>query len=74
MALPQPLDMIARLLAMPSGWMIYNTHGLDEEGWGPIGSVYLDRLLDRLLAIRTVRILPAGQALISNDSAVNDSV
>jgi len=60
----QHLDaMLARLLALPSGWLIYNTHGLDEEGWGPIGSDYLDRLLDRLIAIPTVRILPAGQAL-----------
>ena len=52
------------LLSRPSGWLIYNTHGLDEEGWGPIGSVYLERLLERLVEINTVRIVPAGKALI----------
>jgi peptidoglycan/xylan/chitin deacetylase (PgdA/CDA1 family) len=54
---------IGKLLSLPSGWLIYNTHGLDEEGWGPIGSDYLGRLLDRLCAIGTVRVLPAGKAL-----------
>ncbi|NQU12298.1 polysaccharide deacetylase family protein [bacterium] len=54
---------IEKLLSGPSGWLIYNTHGLDDEGWGPIGADYLDRLLDRLLSISTVRILPTGQAL-----------
>jgi peptidoglycan/xylan/chitin deacetylase (PgdA/CDA1 family) len=54
---------IDALLAQPSGWLCYNTHGLDDEGWGPIGADYLDRLLDRLVAIDTVRILPAGPAL-----------
>ncbi len=36
------------LLARSEGWLIYNTHGLDGEGWGPVGSDYLDRLLKRL--------------------------
>ena len=40
-----------------------NTHGLDDEGWGPIRSSYLQRLLERLLALETVEILPAGRAL-----------
>lgn len=31
-----------------SGWLIYNAHGLDDEGWGPMSSVFLDELLDRL--------------------------
>ncbi len=55
--------MIAELLSRPSGWLIYNTHGLDDEGWGPIGADYLDRLLDRLAAVPTVRLIPAGKAL-----------
>jgi len=60
----QHLDnQLARLLAQPSGWLIYNTHGLDDEGWGPIGSDYLEALLTRLSAIPTVRLLPAGRAL-----------
>ncbi|MCJ8331902.1 MAG: polysaccharide deacetylase family protein [Lentisphaeria bacterium] len=54
---------IEQLLSAPSGWLIYNTHGLDNEGWGPIGTSYLDELLYRLTAIETVSILPAGKAL-----------
>ena len=54
---------IERLLAKDSGWLIFNTHGLDEEGWGPIRATYLERLLERLLTIETVEVLPAGRAL-----------
>ena len=54
---------IADLLARESGWLIFNTHGLDEEGWGPIRATYLEGLLERLLALDTVDILPAGRAL-----------
>jgi hypothetical protein len=54
---------IERLLALESGWMIFNTHGLDGEGWGPIRATYLDRLLERLAGIESVDILPAGMAL-----------
>jgi peptidoglycan/xylan/chitin deacetylase (PgdA/CDA1 family) len=56
-------DEIEKLLARPSGWLIYNTHGLDDEGWGPIRSSYLERLLDRLLRVNSLAILPVGQAL-----------
>lgn len=54
---------IEKLLAKESGWMIFNTHGLDDEGWGPIRADYLERLLERLVAIESVDILPAGKAL-----------
>lgn len=54
---------IKKLLELPEGWLIYNVHGLDGEGWGPMRSEYLDRLLDRLVAIDSVRVLPAGVAL-----------
>lgn len=54
---------IEQLLAKESGWLIFNTHGLDNEGWGPIRADYLERLLERLLAIESVEILPAGKAL-----------
>ena len=54
---------VERLLAKDSGWLIFNTHGLDDEGWGPIRAVYLERLLERLLIIESVEILPAGMAL-----------
>jgi hypothetical protein len=51
------------LLARESGWLIFNTHGLDEEGWGPIRASYLEGLLERLLAVNSVEILPVGRAL-----------
>ena len=53
---------IEKLLAQKSGWLIFNTHGLDDEGWGPIRADYLDRLLDRLAGIESVDVLPAGVA------------
>ncbi|MSO23301.1 MAG: hypothetical protein EXQ58_08630, partial [Acidobacteria bacterium] len=37
-------ETIEKLLAQPEGWMVYNLHGLDEEGWGPIRPAYLERL------------------------------
>ena len=55
--------LVARLLDRPEGWLVYNLHGLDDEGWGPIGSAWLERLLDRLLDVESVRILPARAAL-----------
>ena len=54
---------LERLLDRPSGWLIYNTHGVDDEGWGPIRLEYLKRLLGRLQQVSTVRILPTGKAL-----------
>jgi peptidoglycan/xylan/chitin deacetylase (PgdA/CDA1 family) len=54
---------IDRLFARESGWLIFNTHGLDDEGWGPIRAEYLEHLLQRLAAIESVEILPAGKAL-----------
>ena len=63
---------IEKLLARKSGWFIFNTHGLDNEGWGPIRATYLDRLLDKLLAIDSVDILPAGRALEKYVSAGRD--
>jgi hypothetical protein len=53
---------IESFLAGPPGWLCYNLHGLDDEGWGPIGSGTLTRLLDRL-ATRDVRVLPITAAL-----------
>ncbi len=54
---------IKALLELPSGWFIYNTHGLNGEGWGPMSSDYLDRLLNRLVAIDSVAVLPTGKVL-----------
>lgn len=55
---------IEKLLSQDCGWLIYNTHGLDDEGWGPIRSCYLEKLLERLLAMGSVAIMPAGKALL----------
>ncbi|UCC22726.1 MAG: polysaccharide deacetylase family protein [Planctomycetota bacterium] len=54
---------IEKLLALDSGWLVYNLHGLDDEGWGPVRSYYLEKLLERLSAIDSVVIIPAGKAL-----------
>lgn len=51
------------LLKRPTGWLVYNLHGLEGEGWGPIREKYLQRLLDRLLTIPTVRVIPTARAL-----------
>ncbi len=56
-------DQIEMLLSQPEGWLVYNTHGLDEEGWGPIRSSYLEDLLERLVAAEGVEVLPARAAL-----------
>ncbi|OPZ28868.1 MAG: Polysaccharide deacetylase [Lentisphaerae bacterium ADurb.BinA184] len=54
---------IAELLSRPSGWLLFCLHGLDEEGWGPIRATYLERLLARLAATPSVRVIPAARAL-----------
>ena len=56
---------IKMLLDLPAGWLIYNLHGLDGEGYGPVRADYLDRLLARLIAIDSVSVLPAGKALMA---------
>jgi peptidoglycan/xylan/chitin deacetylase (PgdA/CDA1 family) len=53
---------IESFLAGGPGWLCYNLHGLDDEGWGPLGSDMLDRLLEGLVA-REVRVLPITAAL-----------
>jgi len=54
---------LEEFLAGSGGWFVYNLHGLDGEGWGPVGSDYLRRLLTRLLERDGVEILPAAAAL-----------
>jgi peptidoglycan/xylan/chitin deacetylase (PgdA/CDA1 family) len=53
---------IESFLAGGPGWLCYNLHGLDDEGWGPVGSDTLDRLLEHLVA-HDVRVLPITAAL-----------
>ena len=56
------------LFGRPTGWLVYNLHGLDEEGWGPIRQSYLERLLARLVEIESVRIVPTARAMIQGRS------
>jgi peptidoglycan/xylan/chitin deacetylase (PgdA/CDA1 family) len=59
------VETIDTFLAGPSGWLVYNTHGLDDEGWGPLSSGLLDELLDRLTGMEHVEVLPVIPALDS---------
>ncbi len=54
------------LMSLPEGWLIYGAHGLDDEGWGPIRSSYLERLLEQLVS-SGVEVLPAGAVLARAD-------
>ncbi|HUU26669.1 MAG TPA: hypothetical protein VM123_02565 [archaeon] len=56
-------ETIEDLLSHPSGWLVYNLHGLDDEGWGPIRAEYLERLLARLTKIESVTVVPTARAL-----------
>ena len=52
---------INTFLAGEGGWLILNLHGLDEEGWGPISTNYLDNLLRRLTKIDVLTVQPTGE-------------
>jgi peptidoglycan/xylan/chitin deacetylase (PgdA/CDA1 family) len=54
---------INEFLNSQGGWLVLNLHGLDDEGWGPVTSVFLDNLLKRLVEINKLSILPAGVVL-----------
>jgi hypothetical protein len=54
---------INKFLEGQGGWLILNLHGLDEEGWGPVSTKYLDGLLDRLTKIEHLSVMPAGEVL-----------
>lgn len=60
---------IEELLRREEGWLVYCAHGLDGEGWGPLRSEYLERLLDRLMQVDNLDILPARDALGQAGSA-----
>jgi peptidoglycan/xylan/chitin deacetylase (PgdA/CDA1 family) len=65
---PDPCDehlqsIVEELLARPCGWLCYNAHGLDDEGWGPMSAATLERLLKRLVEREDTRVLPPGAAL-----------
>ncbi len=50
-------------LASDGGWLILNAHGLDEEGWGPISTTYLDTLLKQLVKVKYVSVRPPSEVL-----------
>lgn len=52
---------VNKFLSTEGGWLILNLHGLDNEGWGPISSKYLDSLLRRLIKIDFLKISPTGK-------------
>ena len=54
---------IAELLSIEDGWLVYNTHGLDGEGWESVSSKYLSRTLESLLQHTDVRVLPMSVVL-----------
>jgi peptidoglycan/xylan/chitin deacetylase (PgdA/CDA1 family) len=54
---------LADFLDGPGGWFVWNTHGLDDEGWGPIRASYLEHLLREINALRFVTVIPAGELL-----------
>jgi peptidoglycan/xylan/chitin deacetylase (PgdA/CDA1 family) len=56
------VERIDSFLAGPPGWLCYNLHGLDDEGWGPVGSDTLETLLGQLVA-RGVHVLPITAGL-----------
>jgi hypothetical protein len=58
-------DTIDRFLEGPPAWLVYNTHGLDDEGWGPLSSGFLDELLSKLSGMENVKVLPIIPALHS---------
>ncbi len=55
-------EQIDGFLASKGGWFIFNTHGLDGEGWGPMSSGFLDELLSMLVGLKQVAVLPVGKA------------
>ena len=50
-----------KFLASKGGWLILNLHGLDKEGWGPVSTTYLDKLLKRLTKIDFLTVQPTGE-------------
>ncbi len=54
---------VNEFLAGRGGWLILNLHGLDQEGWGPVSTSYLDNLLKRLIEIDHLLVRPTGEVI-----------
>jgi peptidoglycan/xylan/chitin deacetylase (PgdA/CDA1 family) len=56
-------EQVNGFLATSGGWLVLNLHGLDDEGWGPVTSGYLNNLLERMVKVDYLEVLPAGVVL-----------
>ncbi|MBT1704102.1 polysaccharide deacetylase family protein [Chryseosolibacter indicus] len=56
-------EQVNNFLKTEGGWLVLNTHGLDKEGWGPMSSAYLRKLLKRLVQVDSLSIIAAGAVL-----------
>lgn len=54
---------VNQFLNTDGGWLILNVHGLDTEGWGPMSTSFLRKLLKRLAKIENLEVLPTGYVL-----------
>ncbi len=54
---------VNKFLKSPGGWLILNVHGVDGEGWGPMSSTYLDKLLSKLTKVDSLEVLPTAFVL-----------
>ncbi len=52
---------VDQFLKTDGGWLIFNVHGLDEEGWGPMSAKFYDKLLKRLTSMEKVAVLTPTQ-------------
>lgn len=55
---------INSFLNTKGGWLILNTHGLDNEGWGPLSEKYLNTLISRLVKIDNLDIKPTAEVIL----------
>ena len=55
--------LVEEWLKAPAGWLVYNTHGFDEEGWGPVTPACVRRLYAKLLKLPHVRIVTQQEGL-----------
>lgn len=54
---------VSKFLASAGGWLILNVHGLDNEGWGPMSTGYLNGLIKRLARVESLELAPTGEVL-----------
>jgi peptidoglycan/xylan/chitin deacetylase (PgdA/CDA1 family) len=56
-------NQVNTFLKSNGGWLILNTHGLDDEGWGPMRTTFFAQLLKKLVKINSLEIVPTGKVL-----------